>query len=73
MGKILNFFLGVIMGAVVGATVAIMLAPSSGEEMRGQIQERSIRLKEDIKAVAVERRAELERELESLRAPARKS
>jgi gas vesicle protein len=73
MGKILNFFLGVIMGAVVGATVAILLAPSSGEEMRGQIQERSIRLKEDIKAVAVERRAELERELESLRAPAKKS
>ncbi len=73
MGKILNFFLGVIMGAVVGATVAILLAPSSGEEMRGQIQERSIRLKEDIKAVADERRAELERELESLRAPAKKS
>ena len=73
MGKILNFFLGVIMGAVVGATVAILLAPSSGEEMRGQIQERSIRLKEDIKAVAEERRAELERELESLRAPAKKS
>ena len=73
MGKILNFFLGVIMGAVVGATVAILLAPSSGEEMRGQIQERSIRLKEDIKTVAEQRRAELERELESLRAPARKS
>jgi gas vesicle protein len=73
MGKILNFFLGVIMGAVVGATVSILLAPSSGEEMRGQIQERSIRLREDIKAAAEERRTELERELESLRAPARKS
>ncbi len=73
MGKILNFFLGVIMGAVVGATVAILLAPSSGEEMRGQIQERSIRLKEDIKAVAEQRRVELERELETLRAPAKKS
>ena len=72
MGKISNFFMGVIMGALVGATVAILLAPSSGEEIRGQLQERSIRLRDDIKAVAEERRAELERELESLRAPHRK-
>ncbi len=73
MGKILNFFLGMVMGAVAGATVAILLAPSSGEEMRGQLQERSIRMREDIKSVAVQRRAELERELETLRAPRRKS
>ncbi len=73
MGKILNFFLGMIMGALAGATVAILLAPSSGEEMRGQIQERSIRLREDIKSAAEQRRAELERELETLRTPRRKS
>ena len=72
MQKIISFFTGVIMGGLVGATVAILLAPSSGEEMRGQLQERSIRLRDDIKAVAEERRAELERELETLRAPHRK-
>ena len=72
MQKILSFFTGVIMGGLVGATVAILLAPSSGEEIRGQLQERSIRLRDDIKAVAEERRAELERELETLRAPYRK-
>jgi gas vesicle protein len=72
MQKIFSFFTGVIMGGLVGATIAILLAPSSGEEMRGQLQERSIRLREDIKAVAEERRAELERELETLRAPHRK-
>jgi gas vesicle protein len=72
MQKIFSFFTGVIMGGLVGATIAILLAPSSGEEMRGQLQERSIRLREDIKAVAEERRAELERELETLRAPYRK-
>jgi gas vesicle protein len=72
MRKILGFLTGMIMGGLVGATVAILLAPSSGEEMRGQLQERSIRLRDDIKTVAEERRAELERELESLRAPYRK-
>jgi gas vesicle protein len=72
MNKFVNFIMGVIMGGLVGATVAILLAPSSGEEMRGQLQERSIRLSDDIKAVAEERRSELERELENLRAPYRK-
>jgi gas vesicle protein len=72
MQKIFSFFTGLIMGGLVGATVAILMAPSSGEEMRGQLQERSIRLRDDIKAVAEERRAELERELETLRAPHRK-
>lgn len=72
MRKIVSFFTGVIMGGLVGATIAILLAPSSGEEIRGQLQERSIRLRDDIKAVAEERRAELERELETLRAPRRK-
>jgi gas vesicle protein len=72
MQKIISFFTGIIMGGLVGATVAILLAPSSGEDLRGQLQERSIRLRDDIKAVAEERRAELERELETLRAPYRK-
>jgi gas vesicle protein len=72
MRQILNFFAGMIMGGLVGATIAILFAPASGEALRLQIQERSIQLKDDIKSVADARRAELERELEALRAPYRK-
>jgi gas vesicle protein len=72
MNKIVSFLTGAIIGGLVGATIAILMAPSSGEELRGQIQERSIQLRDDIKSVADERRAELERELETLRAPYRK-
>jgi gas vesicle protein len=72
MRKILNFFIGMMMGGLVGATVALLLAPTSGEEMRAQIQEQSIRLRDEVKAVAEARRAELERELSALRAPYRK-
>ena len=72
MNKIFSFFTGMIIGGLVGATVAILMAPSSGEDMRGQLQERSIQLRDDIKAVAEQRRAELERELEALRAPRKK-
>jgi gas vesicle protein len=69
MNKIMNFFVGLLVGGLIGATVVILVTPASGEEIRGQIQERSIQLKDEIKAVADARRAELERELAALRAP----
>jgi gas vesicle protein len=72
MNKAISFLTGVLLGGLVGATLAILLAPSSGVELRGQIQDRSIELRDEIKAVAQERRAELERELENLRAPHKK-
>jgi gas vesicle protein len=72
MRKVFNFIAGVIMGGLVGATIAILLAPASGEEVRAQLQERTIRLRDDVMAVAEARRAELERELTALRAPYRK-
>jgi gas vesicle protein len=72
MQRVFSFLAGVIMGGLVGAMAAILLAPASGEELRFQLQERSIRLRDDIKGVAEARRAELERELEGLRAPYRK-
>ena len=69
MNRIMNFFVGLIVGGLIGATVVILVTPASGEEIRNQIQERSIQLKDEIKAVADARRAELERELAALRAP----
>jgi len=72
MRRLFNFFAGMIMGGLVGATIAILLAPVSGEEVRAQLQERTIRLRDDVMAVAEARRAELERELTALRAPYRK-
>jgi len=72
MKKIFNFIVGIMMGGLVGATVALLLAPTSGEEIRTQLQDQSIRLRDEVKAVAEARRAELERELSALRAPYRK-
>jgi gas vesicle protein len=72
MRKAFNFMAGLMMGGVVGATIAVLLAPASGEDIRTQFQDRAMRLKDEVKAVAEARRAELERELAALRAPSTK-
>ena len=46
MKKFFSFFVGTVMGALVGATVALLLAPSSGETLRAQIQERFVALQD---------------------------
>jgi gas vesicle protein len=69
MRKAFNFLAGLMTGSVVGAAIAILLAPSSGEDIRTQLQDRAMHLKDEVKAVAEARRAELERELKALRAP----
>ena len=40
MNKILSFMAGTLCGAVVGATVALLLAPASGEELRSEMTHR---------------------------------
>ena len=61
--------MGAIMGGLVGATLALLLAPSSGTQLRTQMQERVEGLREEILAAAAERRSELEEQLAALRAP----
>ena len=73
MRRLFSFFAGAIMGGLVGATVAVLLAPASGEDLREQLRERSIRLQDEIRSAAKDRRAELERELTALRSPRKKS
>ena len=69
MKRFMAFMVGAIMGGLVGATLALLLAPSSGSELRTQLQERAERVREEILAAATERRAELEEQLAALRAP----
>ena len=69
MNRFLSFFAGVISGALVGAVVAIILTPVSGEDLRIQIQERASYVQEEVKKAAAERRAELEEQLAALRSP----
>ena len=69
MNRYLGFLVGGLLGGLVGATMALLLAPASGEELRGQIRERAVNLQDEVKAAAAQRRAELEEQLAALKAP----
>ena len=69
MNKFLNFVAGATLGALVGASVAILLAPVSGEELQAQIKEQVEQIQLEVKTAAADRRAELEAQLSNLREP----
>ena len=69
--NLVGFLAGLATGALVGVSVALLLAPSSGEELRGQITDQVQRIQSEVTQAAELRRAELERQLAELRSPRR--
>ncbi len=67
MRKFFSFLSGAMIGALVGATAALLLAPSSGEELQARARERVMSLKDEVREAYEARVAQLETELESLR------
>jgi gas vesicle protein len=67
MGRITNFLAGFILGGLLGGGIALLLAPASGENIRGQIQERVRQVQLEVKQAAADKRAELEKQIESYR------
>ena len=69
MRRMFGFLIGIVVGALVGSTVALLLAPESGERLRGEIRERGANFMADVRQAADSRRIELQSRLEELRAP----
>jgi len=69
MRRMFGFLIGVFVGSLVGSTIALLLAPESGEELRGQLRERGQGFMGEIRHAADTRRIELKDRLETLRAP----
>jgi gas vesicle protein len=69
MKSLSNFLLGAIIGGLFGATMGLLLAPSSGEELRENMQAQAQRIRNEVEQAANQRRAELEAQLAALRAP----
>ncbi len=64
------FLAGVIVGGLTGAAVALLMAPKSGEEVRGTIREKSIELRERAQETVEEARQRAEKAIEETQAQA---
>ena len=69
MRRTFGFIIGAIVGGMIGATAAMLFAPSSGEELRALIDQRTRGFTADIRQAASSKRIELQDRLDDLRAP----
>ena len=69
MRRMFGFMIGIVVGSLVGSTVALLLAPGTGEKLRSEIRARGEILVSDVRHAAQARRIELTEQLESMRAP----
>ncbi len=67
MNRMFGFLIGIFVGALVGSTIALLVAPESGENLRGQIRERGMSFASEVRGAADARRIELKNKLEALR------
>lgn len=69
MRRIFGFLIGIFVGWLVGGTIALLLAPRSGENLRGELRSRSANFIGEIKSASDNRRKQLEDQLAAMRAP----
>jgi gas vesicle protein len=69
MRRMFGFMIGIVVGALIGSSVALLLAPETGEKFRNEIRARGEVLVNDVRHAATARRIELTDQLESMRAP----
>ena len=60
-----KFVFGALIGAFIGSSIVILLAPESGEETRAALSFRINNLTKQISAAIAERKAELLKEIEN--------
>jgi gas vesicle protein len=61
------FLFGTLIGGLIGAVLALLFAPASGTELRGQIKDYAGKTVSDVREAALQKRAELEQQIAKLR------
>ncbi len=67
MQKVVSFLVGLFTGALVGAVVALLLAPDTGSELQKRMRTRVQELIEEGQRAAATRQVELEAQLEAFK------
>lgn len=68
MRRMSAFIFGAALGGFLAATAALLLAPASGAQLRSRLQGCTMKLVEEIRSAAADKRQQLEEELANLRA-----
>ncbi len=69
MRRMFGFMIGIAVGSLVGSTIALLMAPESGDELRSQLRYRGQNFFSDVRHAADERRIELRQRLDEMRTP----
>lgn len=69
MRRMFGFLIGVVVGGLVGSTIALLLAPEPGEELRSQLRDRGQSFFNEVRHAADERKIELRQKLDEMRTP----
>ncbi len=69
MRQVFRFLTGIMLGALVGSTVALLYAPESGATLRDGLRVRGENFIDEVRQAAQTRRIEMTSRLESLREP----
>ena len=69
MRKLVGFIAGAMCGAIVGAVAALLLAPSSGTELRQNVRSKVADVLSEGRQAAATRRADLEAQFAALKKP----
>jgi gas vesicle protein len=69
MRRMFGFLIGITVGGLVGSTIALLMAPESGEMLRSQLRNRGQNFFYEVRHAADERKIELRQRLEDMRSP----
>ena len=69
MNRLMGFLAGTLCGALVGGVAALLLAPMSGNDLQERARHEMDDLMTDARVAAAEKRAQLEKQLATLKAP----
>ena len=67
MREVFRFMIGIMIGALVGSTVALLLAPEPGANLRNGLRTRGENFVNEVREAAKTRRIEMTNRLESLK------
>jgi gas vesicle protein len=65
----LGFLIGITVGGLVGSTIALLMAPESGDQLRTELRSRGENFFNEVRHAADERKIELRQRLEVMRTP----